>query len=123
MRPRKRPTNRRTELVAVIPSDREIQVDIDSDKAYVYFKDRYRFFRACIRNYRRMANWRVKVRVTRSPGGNRHATVTLSQRMTQCERICAAVLLGDDPARAMYNFFRHLNESRFPVLFYEKRHK
>lgn len=119
---RKRPSNQRSKLkVAVIPTDRELQIDIDSDRAYRRFKDRFNFFQACIRNYRRMADWKATARVTRSPGGNRHATITLSQRMTQCERICAAVLLGDDPNRGMYNFFRYLNESRFPVMFYEKR--
>lgn len=106
--------------VAVVPSDRELQIDLDTDRAFSNFKRNLAFFRSQARAYSAFSDWSIRVRITRSPGGNRHATVALSQRMTLLERLCAQMLLGDDPNRAMYNFFRYLNGSRFPILFYEK---
>ena len=111
-------------LRAVIPTDRELQIDIDSDRALRHFRKRYGFFCSQLRAYHRLG-WRIRMRVVRSKGakGHYHATVTMSQRMTLLERLCAQVLLGDDENRAMYNFFRYLNESRFPILFYEKNER
>lgn len=107
--------------VAVAPDDWTLQIDIDSARAYKYFKNRINFFQARIRAYQGFHKWRLHYKVTRSINGNRHITIKSSMRLTICERICAQVLLGDDLNRGMYNFFRYLNGSRFPILFFEKR--
>jgi hypothetical protein len=108
--------------VAVIPNPHEVQVDLDCKKDREWFENRIRFFRSQLRAYRKLKGWRITVKMRRSKQiGHFHVTIFSSQRLTMLERICLAVLLGDDPNRGMYNFFRYLNESRFPVLFYEKR--
>jgi hypothetical protein len=110
--------------VAVIPSPHEVQVDLDTKKDRAWFENRIRFFRSQLRAYRNLKGWRITVKMKRSRQvGHFHVTVFSSQRLTMLERICMAALLGDDPSRAMYNFFRYLNESRFPVLFYERKRK
>jgi hypothetical protein len=113
--------NVKDRFVAVIPTDRELQVDLDSPRALELFKRRIRFFRHQVRTYPHLKDWKFSVYYTRSRSGNRHATIKLSQRMTVCERITAQILLGDDAKRGVYNFFRYLNGSRWPILLYEKR--
>lgn len=106
---------------AVFPTDRQLQIDLDSNARFKFYKNRLNFFRARIASYQKLRDWKLTPTVTKSMGGNRHVTIDLSQRMTDCERILAGLLLGDDPDRAMYAFFRYLNGSRFPVLFYERK--
>lgn len=112
-------SNPKPELVAVIPTDRELQIDLDSRAAVKTFRRRLNFIRARNRAYKKL-RWHLRSRITRSKSKKWHATVTSSQRMTLLERLCLQTLLGDDPQRAIYNFYRYLNESRFPILFYEK---
>lgn len=108
-------------VIARIPTDRELQIDLDSRKELAYYKHRLQFVRGRMYSYARLRGWKFLPVVTRSRGGKGfHVTITSSQRMTVCERICLQALLGSDPNREMFNFFRYLNESRFPILFYEK---
>lgn len=107
---------------AVIPDDWTLQVDVDSAKALAQFRIRLNFFKARMRAYSRLRGWRLNAKVTRSAThGHYHVTIHSSERLTVSERIAAQALLGSDPNREIYNFFRHLNGSRFPVLFYEAR--
>lgn len=104
----------------VLPNDHTLQIDCDSRRALVNFGKRYKFFVHRIFDYG--LNWTTGATVRKSAQrGHYHVTVHVSQRMNLCERILAQTLLGDDPNRAMFNFFRYLNGSRVPVLFFEKR--
>lgn len=106
--------------LAIIPDDWTLQVDLDSAKAVKLFRTRLNFFKARMRAYSRLRGWRLTAQVTRSTTrGHYHAVIRSSERFTMAERLCAQALLGDDPNRGIYNFFRYLNGSRFPILFYE----
>ena len=106
---------------AVIPDDYTLQIDLDSHAALLTFRNRVRFFRARFRSYRNLSHWRFSVIVRRSSThGHYHGLVTFTERLTQAERGWAQALLGDDPNRGIYGFFRHLNGSRYPFLFFEK---
>ena len=112
---------RTTRKVAVIPDDYTVQIDLDSRAALANFRNRVAFFRARFRAYRNLHHWRFSIRLLRSATrGHYHATVTFTERLTQAERGWAQALLGDDPNRGVYGFFRHLNGSRYPFLFFEK---
>lgn len=103
----------------VLPNDHTLQIDCDSRAALKNFYDRLAFFKSRIHEYG--LGWTFLYKIHQSSPKHYHITVTLSQRMNLCERILAQTLLGDDPNRAMFNFFRYLNGSRVPVLFFEKR--
>src|SRR5581483_2266957 len=106
---------------AVIPDDYTLQIDLDSRAALRNFRNRCNFFRARFRAYRNLSHWRFHVCVSKSSSpGHYHATVTFTERLTQAERGWAQALLGDDPNRGIYGFFRHLNGSRYPFLFFER---
>lgn len=108
----------------VIPSDHELQIDLDSPRAYKAFRKRLNFFRNRLWAYRSLRHWRITIKTSPSPSGRgKHVTIRLSQRMTICERICAQMILGSDLNRETYNFFRYLNHSQFPVLFFERSPK
>ena len=107
---------------AIIPDDWTLQIDLDSAKALRLTRTRLNFFKARMRAYSRLRGWRLSAKVTRSATrGHYHVTIHSSERLTVPERIAAQALLGSDPNREIYNFFRHLNGSRFPILFYEKK--
>jgi hypothetical protein len=111
-----------SDRVYVVPTDRELQIDLDSKRDVKKFRKRLSFFKSQIWAYDSLKDWKLKIKTSRSISGKGyHVKITVSQRMTICERICAQVLLGDDPNRGMYNFFRYLNGSRFPVLFFERK--
>ena len=106
---------------AVIPDDYTVQIDLDSRDALRNFRNRCNFFRARFRAYRKLRHWSFHVRVSRSSSPwHYHATVIFTERLTQAERGWAQALLGDDPNRGVYGFFRHLNGSRYPFLFFER---
>lgn len=108
-------------LSAVIPDDWTLQIDCDTRKQLLYYKQRLRFVRGRLGSYGKLKSWRLYPKITRSRNGNYHVTIRSTERLTMIERICLQTLLGSDPNREMFNFFRYLNGSRFPVLFYEKR--
>jgi hypothetical protein len=106
---------------AIIPDDWTLQVDLDSRASLKKYLERLNFFRARLRSYSRLRGWMLHSTVKQSATrGHFHVTIRSSDRLTVPERIAAQALLGSDPNREIYNFFRHLNGSRFPILFYEK---
>ena len=102
-------------LSVVYPAEDELQIDIDNDQSYLFF-----------RKYRGMVNRLVgiaSVAVKPSKGGlpKRHITVKLKKPVTVLERICLQACLGSDRVREVLGYVRYKNNDPSPTLFFEKK--
>jgi hypothetical protein len=102
-------------LKVVVPGPRQLQLDIDTDEAYATYE----------KMYTRLADLGyvcgASQRPSRSKPEGRHVTVNLSFYPTAIERIALQAIMGSDPAREAYSFFRYKSGEAIPTLFYEKR--
>jgi hypothetical protein len=107
---------RKENLRVVLPTSRELQIDIDSDDAFATFTQAYEL----LRNLGTFGAAGYSVRPSRSGGEKRHVTVRLSLAITSLERIALQAILGSDWRREMFSIARLQEGQAIPTLFFEK---
>lgn len=102
----------------VVPTDQELQVDIDSEDAYTHFLAVWEGFKDSLSEHKYPPSFASHP--SRSGLPRRHITVTLPYKLSSSwERIALQQLLGSDPVRERMNCYRCLWEDTDPVLFTE----
>jgi hypothetical protein len=101
-------------LCIVVPNDRTLQLDFDSDESYEW-----------LWLSKNLSNLHVhfdvaKIVTTVSKSGNKHVHITLNQSLDTPTRIALQAVLGSDPVREFLNIARHLKGIKDPVVFFEK---
>jgi hypothetical protein len=116
-------------LVVVEPKSNELQIDLDGARAL----RRYGMQFAILRRAGLTKGWKEKITPSRKRG-HVHVTIKTDQRavkntawprsqFTILERIGLAAILGDDPARAAFNWCRAALGEKYPVVFFEEKKK
>lgn len=102
-------------LVVVLPQPNQLQIDIDSDELLSEFESRFETFQ-----------WReafkpkkVDVKNSQHPG-HYHVTITLSEDVTEWQRLALQAALGDDPMRSYLNAMRAQFGVKNPSRLFEK---
>jgi hypothetical protein len=88
--------------VVVYPEPNQLQIDLDTDEQYQYYKKR-------LEDVERILEWDMSVKETPSKSGlpHRHITITVKDKVfTEWERIACQVMLGSDPVREGLNTLR-----------------
>ncbi len=102
----------------VIPSDNELQIDIDTDEQY----ERFNFMWPKFCDNFHFAKYTMNPSRNGLPG--RHITVTVDDRVTNFsddERIGWQAILGSDPLRELLSMVRFRRGDEYPTLFVEKQ--
>lgn len=102
-------------LDVVLPTTRQLFIDIDSQDAH----DQY------VINRPQFDQWYVVVdaidKPSKSGGEKRHITLTLLDEITDVERLLLQAFLGSDLKREFLGLMRVKTEDPHPTLFLEKR--
>jgi len=104
-------------LDLVLPGPKELQIDLD------YIGDE-RVMHAAIETLQNNGVGCEISKITESPGGNKHAYVTLfiDRPLTELERVCLQACLGSDRQRETLSFLRlWFNIPRPASCFFEKK--
>lgn len=106
----------RSEYVVIIPTDRELQIDLDGPEALRRYGWQFEMFK---RNG--LADgWKEKVLPSKTPG-HVHVIITMPQPMKLKNRIAVQTILGDDIKRAAFNWIRACKRSRVPIALFRKK--
>lgn len=100
--------------VIVVPSDMELQIDIDSDEHYAAFQRAI----ACIER-NEVFQFEAVEKVSSSGLPHRHITVHLPFQVEPWQRIALQAALGSDPMRELMSAVRMLKGDVHPTLFVE----
>ena len=101
-------------LVVVYPEDNQLQIDIDSDRAFGIFLE----MKHLLERYFVVTN--VTVSYSRSGHPKRHVTVTLAQPINDYQRIALQTLMGSDRVREFLSYIQLRQNDPHPILFIEK---
>ena len=101
-------------LVVVYPESNQLQIDIDSDRAFEIFLEMKhlldKFF--VVRG--------VTILPSRSGLPKRHITVTLHNPITNYQRLALQVMMGSDRVREFLGYIQEMQGDPTPILFIEK---
>lgn len=102
-------------LVVVYPESNELQIDIDSDEAFVAFLEQFE------RLKRIEPEIFCRIAFSKSGPPNRHITVMLARPIASHEeRILLQALLCSDPVRELLSLIRLRRGAERPTRFFEK---
>lgn len=102
------------DLRIVVPTARELFIDIDSEEDYKIFSKQFYLltqFGLVYKDYR----------LTTSKSGNKHVVVTLLNPITPTERILLQAVLGSDRTRELLSYIRIRKGDPTPTIFFEKK--
>jgi hypothetical protein len=102
-------------LDVVFPTDYELQLDIDDDRAFSIFQE----LKTIVDKYYVILN--EKVTPSRSGLPKRHVTLKLATKVTPLERIALQTCLGSDRVRELLGVIQVLLKDPHPTLFLEKK--
>jgi hypothetical protein len=102
-------------LEVVFPTPFQLQIDIDSNRAY----EVYLAMRPLLEKY--YGIYHEKTMYSRSGAPKRHITVDLYRTIGEQERILLQVLMGSDRVREFLGLIQFNNGDPHPVLFLEKK--
>lgn len=101
-------------LIVVRPGPNQLQIDLDTEAAYIEFKRRLDYFRFD-------KGFTKQVNPSASGLPHRHVTLTFRDRTFEpWERIALQAALGDDPIRVYLNAKRYDNHQEDPSRLFEK---
>jgi hypothetical protein len=103
------------DLDVVFPTDCELQLDIDDDRAFYIFQE----LKPIVDRY--YAIFDEKVTPSRSGLPKRHVTLKLGRKVTPLERIALQTCLGSDRVRELLGVIQVLFQDPHPTLFLEKK--
>jgi hypothetical protein len=106
---------REDNLDVVFPTDYQLQIDLDSDRAF----DVYLAMRPLLEKYYHVRE--EKIRYSRSGAPKRHATINLNTAVSQGERLLLQVLMGSDRVREFLGLIQFNQGDPHPVLFLEAK--
>jgi len=101
-------------LLVVYPEDNQLQIDIDSDRAFDIFLE----MKTLLEKY--FAVLDVVIGYSRSGAPKRHVTVTLDQPIDNYQRVALQAIMGSDRVREFLSYVQHRNGDQHPILFIEK---
>jgi hypothetical protein len=101
-------------LVVVYPASNQLQIDIDSDRAFNIFLE----MQHLLEKYFEVG--KVKITASRSGLPKRHITVTLDQPITNYQRLALQVMMGSDRVREFLGYIQEKQGDPTPILFIEK---
>jgi len=101
-------------LRIVEPKPNELFLDIDTDEQYARFEEAYAHMKRVLK-IKTFTLGRSRRKIT-----GKHITVTLGFEVNATERIALQAILGSDPRRETYSFWRVQNNDPIPTLFFEK---
>src|SRR5258708_6195778 len=107
---------RKEGLRIVLPSVKELQIDIDNDADFAQFTQAY----SMLRDLQLFSPRGYSERPSRNGGEGRHITVMLHSDVTPLERITLQAILGSDWRREMFSLKRLEDGDAIPTLFFEK---
>jgi hypothetical protein len=100
-------------LDVVYPERNQLQIDIDSDRAFSIFLE----MKSLLEKYFVVRD--VVVHYSRSGPPKRHVTVTLDQPLNDYQRIALQTMLGSDRVREFLSYIQAKNLDPHPILFIE----
>lgn len=103
-------------LEVVLPTDKQLFIDIDNDFAFAVFERNYEVF---LRFYSDAGIYAVKP--SKSGGEKKHITVTMSEPVDPTERLVLQAFLGSDLRREFLGLQRIKANDPHPTLFLEKK--
>ncbi len=103
------------DLLVVYPEPNQLQIDIDSDHAFSIFLE----MKPLLEKYYGIHD--CEIHFSRSGAPKRHITVTLTQPMSNYERIALQVACGSDRVREMLGLIQEKMTDPHPTLFLEKK--
>lgn len=101
-------------LTVVYPEDNQLQIDINSDRAFSIFIE----MKHLLEKYFIVRD--VVILPSRSGLPKRHITVTLDQPINDYQRIALQSIMGSDRVREFLSYVQHRNGDQHPILFLEK---
>jgi acetolactate synthase regulatory subunit len=101
-------------LVVVYPESNQLQIDIDSDRAFNIFLE----MQHLLEKYFEVG--KVKITASRSGLPKRHITITLDQPITNYQRLALQVMMGSDRVREFLGYIQEKQGDPTPILFIEK---
>lgn len=104
-------------LIIVLPGEKELQIDIDSEEQYKTFQRNYSAFCNMIDD---SANFVVTEKISHSGLPHRHITIKLTWNVFDTSRIALQAALGSDPMRELLSMVRVLQGIPNPTAFAEK---
>jgi len=103
----------------VVPDDYELQIDLDSEEEYQYFLKQLKI----VKRYMPIEG-EPKIKPSRHGLPKRHATVRLTEKVSQIERICLQACLGSDRVRELLCYFRvKVCNEAIATLFFEPKER
>ncbi len=104
------------DLQVVLPTDRQLFIDIDNDFSLAVFE----------KNWQTFANWYTEesdpvITPSKSGGERKHITVTLAEPVTPTERLVLQAFLGSDLKREFLGLQRIKAGDKNPTLFLERK--
>ena len=101
-------------LLVVYPETNQLQIDIDSDRAFSIFFE----MKGLLEKYFTVLD--VVITPSRSGLPKCHITVTLAQPINNYQRIALQTMLGSDRVREFLSYIQEMQGDPKPVLFIEK---
>ena len=105
-----------TEFTVVFPAENELQIDLDSEEAFVKFIGQLHLLCGILG----VDDLPSEGHPSKSGLPKRHATVTLPFNVTAEQRIVLQVFCGSDQARELINYSALQNGDPTPTLFIER---
>ena len=99
-----------------LPSEFELQIDIDSEQHFQAFRDS---IGVILRNWD-TSGIDIEIHPSKSGLPRRHITITLPFRVTPWQRIALQAALGSDPVRELLSATRLMRGEPHPTLFAER---
>jgi hypothetical protein len=101
-------------LVVVYPASNQLQIDIDSDRAFDIFLE----MKLLLEKYFNVED--VCITFSRSGPPKRHITVTLGTPLTNYQRLALQTMMGSDRVREFLGYIQEMQGDPTPILFIEK---
>lgn len=103
-------------LVVVLPTEKELFLDIDSDEALATFHAQVDLLQHV---FPYVEGWDIAPSQSRRPG-HAHITVRLGCTVNQVERLLLQAVLGSDLKRELLGYGRHIRNSEVVTAFFER---
>jgi len=103
-------------LDVVLPEANQLQIDIDDEAALKVYEAHYDI----VDSYWGIEHTKVTPSKSGLPGKS-HITVTLSQKISNKDRIALQTFLGSDRKREILSYIQEENGDAHPTLFLEKK--
>lgn len=107
---------KRSNLRIIEPGPREIQIDLDGIRRMRHYADMFGIFK----REGLARGWKERVIPSRARN-HFHVIITLPRPLPLAERVGLAAILGDDPARAAFNYCRVKTKSKYPVVLFQPK--